>query len=284
MKTKKLKLGTIIFTGILSTALIAGCAVTKSTEDDTETTLPSNLEAITEESESNSGSPSAESVYLIQIEYYEKLIAELEDKLLESREESFIESSQYKETIAELEESIKQLEGKLEEIMNADTPTAQPPKDTLENSNQSQSDKAEPTPTQKEEVTPPPSSPSEMTQGSPFEYEIKGGEITIIGYKGKDISVTIPSNINGIPVTAIGEGAFRDAKIQRITLPDGIKRIDWFAFSTCSALCEIVIPSSVVSIGYGAFDGCSGFLVIRCESGSYAEAFATSWGILSITK
>ena len=285
MKTKRrIKAGTLIFAGILATVMIAGCSLPRYEKQDTDTTTPSRSEVVTEATEGNGSSVSAESVYQVQIEYYEKLIADLEDRLLASREDSFIESAEYKQTIAALEESIRLLEGKLEEI-SANTSAPQPPSGTLDGSNPSQSDKVEPIPSGKEEtVSPTPSSPTEITHSSPFEYEIKGGEITIIKYKGRDSAVTVPDSISGFPVVAIGEEAFKDTEIQKIALPEGIKKIDWFAFSGCTSLCEITIPSSVSSISYGAFDGCSGFLVIRCDSGSYAERFAASWGILAVTK
>jgi hypothetical protein len=40
-----------------------------------------------------------------------------------------------------------------------------------------------------------------------FVYEARNGEVTITGYTGSAKNVTIPSRINNLPVTAIGEGA-----------------------------------------------------------------------------
>jgi hypothetical protein len=43
----------------------------------------------------------------------------------------------------------------------------------------------------------------------------------------------------------------------RITVPEGVTRVDADAFSECEHLTEIVLPDSVTTIGTGAFSGCS---------------------------
>ena len=37
-----------------------------------------------------------------------------------------------------------------------------------------------------------------------FTYTVSGGEVTISKYTGSDTAVSIPNEINGIPVTSIG--------------------------------------------------------------------------------
>ena len=49
--------------------------------------------------------------------------------------------------------------------------------------------------------------------------------------------------------------------MKSITIPDGVTRIEDYAFEGCSNLKSITIPSSVRSIGFGAFDGCSNLLI-----------------------
>lgn len=71
-------------------------------------------------------------------------------------------------------------------------------------------------------------------------------------------SADIKSEIDGIPVTSIGRGAFAGcAFMTSLKIPDSILSIDESAFYSCSGLSTINIPSSVVSIGKGAFQDCT---------------------------
>ena len=114
---------------------------------------------------------------------------------------------------------------------------------------------------------------------SDFKYSKEKGQIVIIEYVGTDVDVEIPSNIDGMPVASIADGAFKGALIRSVVIPSSVKEIGWFAFAGCSCLENVTIPESVVSIGYGAFDGCPAALKINCDKGSYAQAYAMSWGL-----
>lgn len=68
-------------------------------------------------------------------------------------------------------------------------------------------------------------------------------------------NVSIPSEIAGKKVTAIGDGAFFGLTgITSVTIPDGVESIGIYAFSDCSALSSITIPNSVWRISPFAFD------------------------------
>ena len=110
---------------------------------------------------------------------------------------------------------------------------------------------------------------------------MSGGTVTITGYTGSMIDVEIPSTIDGLSVTRIGEDAFKNALIRSVTIPSSVREIDWFAFSGCTCLESVTIPSSVLTINYGAFDYCPKSMKVYCEKGSYAEAYAKSWGMIT---
>ena len=59
-------------------------------------------------------------------------------------------------------------------------------------------------------------------------------------------------------VTTIGQYAFRQCcqYLERIVIPEGVKRIERWAFSQCINLKEISLPVSLESMGYGMFDDC----------------------------
>jgi hypothetical protein len=78
-------------------------------------------------------------------------------------------------------------------------------------------------------------------------------EIEITGYKGPyNVRVNIPSQIEGLPVTAIGDGAFAQHALISVLIPNSVTRIGNGAF-TQNALTSVVIPNSVTHIGIGAF-------------------------------
>ena len=114
-------------------------------------------------------------------------------------------------------------------------------------------------------------------------YVIENGEVTLTGYSGKEKNVTLPSEIDGFPVTVIGKETFKNPAVESVILPNSIKKIDWFAFFGCINLKSIAIPKSVERIEYGSFDGCPS-LTVFCEKGSFAEKYAKSYGIRIVSE
>ena len=51
--------------------------------------------------------------------------------------------------------------------------------------------------------------------------------------------------------------AFRGCRAEKIVLPEGLKRIEAYAFAGCKKLREVVIPETVEYIGEGAFEDCT---------------------------
>jgi hypothetical protein len=90
-----------------------------------------------------------------------------------------------------------------------------------------------------------------------FNYTNTNGTITITGYTGPGGAVTIPSTINGLPVTSIGDWAFGGCNsLTSVTIPNSVTSIGDGAFFDCTSLTSVTIPDSVTSIGAGAFDSC----------------------------
>jgi len=108
---------------------------------------------------------------------------------------------------------------------------------------------------------------------------------TIVGFFSSDRNIVIPSSINGVTVTTIGDAlggvgtgvfenlginsvvlpsgitrigtrALEDNPITTVTLPEGLLSIGDTAFANTS-LTSITIPASVTEIGTSAFLGCS---------------------------
>jgi len=88
-------------------------------------------------------------------------------------------------------------------------------------------------------------------------YSVSNNEVKIIRYEGLDSEVTIPTEINNIPVKIIGKSAFNTYPLlKKVIIKDNIVKIEAFAFGNCTSLVDVQIPNSVTSIGDGAFGNC----------------------------
>jgi hypothetical protein len=126
-----------------------------------------------------------------------------------------------------------------------------------------------------------------------FNFTITNDTVTITGYTGAGGAVTIPSAINGLPVTRIGDRAFYQCtNLNSVTIPDSVTFIGDSVFYDCTSLAAITadafnpifssvdgvlfdksqttliqcpggkagsytIPDSVTSIGHDAFQYCT---------------------------
>jgi hypothetical protein len=223
------------------------------------TETPTEQESVTEQTNHNI----TEDVYEEKVKYYSELVSALQAELLEVKEQSYIKESEYTQKISELENTVQTLINKMEDIL-----TGSQDKDIY--------------PSHKDDGQSP--SPDGIVAKSDFEYSEKDGAVTILGYTGSEYDLEIPSTINGLPVVAIGEDAFRGSRVTSVAIPSSVKTIDWFAFAQCTSLQEITIPFSVTSISYGAFDYCPKNMTVICQKGSYAEAYALSWGMSVLAK
>lgn len=69
-------------------------------------------------------------------------------------------------------------------------------------------------------------------------------------------SVTIPSSLDGYPVTSIGLAAFNCCSgLTKVTIPNGVTTIGEYAFTGCKNLKNVFISGSVTNIGFRAFNG-----------------------------
>ena len=91
-----------------------------------------------------------------------------------------------------------------------------------------------------------------------LEYE---DHIVITGnnwdYFDKVEKVEIPEEINGLPVTEIGEYAFNYLYyVKEVIIPDSVSIIGKGAFSMCAELTSIKLPENLSAIKNTAFSGC----------------------------
>ena len=98
----------------------------------------------------------------------------------------------------------------------------------------------------------------EKVEGKSDEWEVVGN--AVVKYLGNSDNIVIPNYVNGTKITEIGEKIFYNSeKTGTLTISEGIKTIDTYAFADSKFTGELVLPSTLKEIGEFAFAGCSGF-------------------------
>lgn len=92
----------------------------------------------------------------------------------------------------------------------------------------------------------------------------------VFTYRGNDTGVTItscdtsataanlPEEIDGKPVTEIGDAAFMNCQfLTSLTIPSHVTKIGESAFSDCPMLCTVSLPEGLRELGKGTFESCT---------------------------
>ena len=135
-----------------------------------------------------------------------------------------------------------------------------------------------------------------------YQYTVlEDGSAEIWRYNGNEETVAVPEEIDGHPVTAIGNRAFYQCHflkevmipegvtgigslafaecthLESVSIPDSVTMINSYAFVFCESLTEVQIPDSVDLIGFGAFGNCSSLRNVRLPEKTavlYREVFS----------
>ncbi|AKB31416.1 Chitin binding protein [Methanosarcina siciliae HI350] len=115
-------------------------------------------------------------------------------------------------------------------------------------------------------------------------YTSDGTSVTVTGYSGPDSDVTIPAEIDGLPVTTIGTSACKAlTNLTSVTIPDSVNTIDASAFYGCINLTSVTIPDSVNTIGSSAFYGCTGMDSLTIGNGVTTIGSSALYGCTGLT-
>jgi len=88
--------------------------------------------------------------------------------------------------------------------------------------------------------------------------------VTIDSYNGDSKEVVVPDNIGGIPVTVIGDMAFFGNKsLTNVILPESLVTIEYSAFDSCKNLSCINLPEGLIEIESDAFKDCASLADIK---------------------
>ncbi len=99
---------------------------------------------------------------------------------------------------------------------------------------------------------------TDAVDGVEWVYTVSNGQATVIGVLVNSGALTVPSVLEGCPVTSIGEYTFGDCNgVTSVTIPNSVTNIGEEAFAGCSGLTNLTIPDRVTSVGNQAFRDCS---------------------------
>ena len=130
---------------------------------------------------------------------------------------------------------------------------------------------------------------AECSPESDFAWEIVRGEAHITSYLGNGAEVVVPQTLGGVKVTRICTGAFADAAIDRIVLPETLFSVERGAF-TGSKVREITLFDNLYYIYDASFEGCGRLTTLHINavtwpvySGTYFDTFSDKYDrLLSI--
>ena len=98
------------------------------------------------------------------------------------------------------------------------------------------------------------------------------------------IPSTVVNNGTTYTVTSIGNWAFSGCSgLTAVEIPSSVTSIGNSAFEDCNSLTAIEIPNSVTSIGYSAFEDCSGLTAIQIPSSVTSIRSSTFFGCSGLT-
>ena len=104
-----------------------------------------------------------------------------------------------------------------------------------------------------------------------WKYSVSAGCAVLIEYIGQDTIVSVPSSLDGYPVTRISSQTFDHSytwdtmipAIERLAIAPSVRILDPHVFGKLLWMHEVAIGDGVVSIPSHAFDGCSSLETIH---------------------
>ncbi len=110
----------------------------------------------------------------------------------------------------------------------------------------------------------------------PMTYVLHSDHIEITDCDTAAAEVTIPTEINGMPVTEIGDAAFQDCELLTfVNIPEGVTSVGDWAFAYCSSLIGVTLPTTATEVGKDAFFYCTSLQRAALPEGTEEVAWGT---------
>lgn len=111
-----------------------------------------------------------------------------------------------------------------------------------------------------------------------FSYTVNGDGVCIDSYLGNRAYVKVPEEIEGKPVTALGDGVFFETSVRYVSLPDSVRTIGLNTFGGCPDLCYVSMPKSLEVLPQGTFESCFHLVDPGLNEGLKKIEQAAFWG------
>lgn len=123
----------------------------------------------------------------------------------------------------------------------------------------------------------------QMTEDYRYNY-CYDGKLRILEYLKDEEIVTIPNEIDGIPVSKIEKGVFNNKKARRVIFSENMREITRETFVDCPNLEEIVFNDGFESISYKAVKNCPSIKTVHFPKSCYGYSSISFFNCKGIEK
>jgi len=113
-----------------------------------------------------------------------------------------------------------------------------------------------------------------------FLWETENGTARITGWHGEGDVLAIPGSLGGLPVTCIAKGAFCDAQVDAVVLPESLRVVEEGAFSG-STLKTLWLYDSLQTISDGSFRGCDQLQTLYIHAATAPRYTVSYFGVFA---
>ena len=113
---------------------------------------------------------------------------------------------------------------------------------------------------------------------SDFEYTIDQDEVRLEAYTGSKEYVIVPGEIEGKPVTSMGDNVFYETKVRCVSLPDSIREMGHHTFGGCTHLVYAYMPESLEVLSEATFESCFRLRDPGLNDGLKKIEYTAFWG------